>query len=508
MSGDRIISRRKPRQSAKLFRGEQRPHLINQQDEWLDWDGYSYVSVEDATITSEIAEWCDGAYEQFVDEKGKPGTRKFEPKPADVNAITDSLKKLVHRPANQFTAPCWLDSKPKRPDPFDIISCRNGLLDMRTRKLHPQTPSFFTRTAIPIIYDPKAAEPELWFKCLDEWFLERQPLADLLQELFGYSLSADTSQQVVPFLWGVPRGGKGTVARVLTDLVGQDNVHAPSIMELSGRFGLEGCLAMSLITVTDMDVDSKSELGSAAVCINKISGEDRVSVERKNKLPWKGRLPGRVWLIGNNLPDFGSHATAVAARLAILPFECSFLGREDRDLTNVRGTGKLQQELPGILNWALDGLARLRENGRFMDCPESDAAKIRMLQASEPVRGFVEEKCELGDGVHIDKAMLYPRYRAYCKTVGVHPMAANKFGERLHYLYPSIGATKRSASDGSRPPIFDGIRLNEREAAKLYRIADGYIEEDILMFGFDQCAALDGDGEPIPLTTLEADFVD
>ena len=98
MSGDRIISRRKPRQSAKLFRGEQRPHLINQQDEWLDWDGYSYVSVEDATITSEIAEWCDGAYEQFVDEKGKLGKRKFEPKPADVNAITDSLKKLVHRP--------------------------------------------------------------------------------------------------------------------------------------------------------------------------------------------------------------------------------------------------------------------------------------------------------------------------------------------------------------------------------------------------------------------------
>ena len=61
---------------------------------------------------------------------------------------------------------------------------------------------------------------------------------------------------------------------------------------------------MSLITVTDMDVDSKSELGSAAVCINKISGEDRVNVERKNKLPWKGTLPGRVVLIGNNLPDF------------------------------------------------------------------------------------------------------------------------------------------------------------------------------------------------------------
>jgi hypothetical protein len=195
-------------------------------------------------------------------------------------------------------------------------------------------------------------------------------------------------------------------------------------------------------------------------------------------------------------------------RFRILPFDVSFLGREDRDLTNVRGTGKLQQELPGILNWALVGLARLRENGRFMDCPESDAAKIRMLRASEPIKGFVEEKCELGDDVHIDKALFYSRYRAYCRTVGERPMAANKFAERLLYLYPTIGAAKRSASDGSRPPIFDGIRLNEREAAKLYRLALGYIEEDVLMFGFDHCAALDDDGEPIQLTTLEVDFTD
>ena len=79
---------------------------------------------------------------------------------------------------------------------------------MRTRKLCPQTPAFFTRTAIPIIYDPKAPPPTLWLKCLKEWFLERQPLADLLQEIFGYILSADTSQQIVPFFWGVPRGGR------------------------------------------------------------------------------------------------------------------------------------------------------------------------------------------------------------------------------------------------------------------------------------------------------------
>lgn len=506
---DRILSRRKPRESAKMFRKEMRPNLISQQEEWLDWNGRCYVAVEDATIRSEIAEWCDSAVEQYADESGNLRVRKFNPKPTDVSAITDSLSKLVHRPANGFTAPCWLDKKTGRPDPFDIIVCENGLLDMRSRKLHKHTPEFFTRTAIPVEYDREAPAPTLWLKCLDEWFMQRQPLADLLQELFSYSLSADTSHHAVAFLWGVPRAGKSTAVRVLTDLAGHDNVHAPSIMELSGRFGLEGCIAKSLITVTDMDVDSKTELGNAAVNINKISGEDRISIERKGITPWSGNLPGRIWMVGNNLPDFGSHAAAVITRLVILPFEQSFLGHEDRDLTNARGTGKLQCELPGILNWALDGLARLRERGRFPDCPESEAAKTRMLYASEPIKGFVEEKCERGDGVHIDKDALYSRYRAYCRTIGERPMAANKFAERLMYLYPGIGASKRSASDGSRPPIFDGIRLNEHEAMKLYRLATEHDLADVnLGFRFWDMVARDADGEPVPLTTVEADFGD
>lgn len=506
----RILSRRTPRKSAVLFRDEMRPNLVNQQDEWLDWNGKCYVVVENATIVAEIAEWADDASEAFLEApaegetEGKIGYRKFEPKPTDTAAIGTSLKQLVHRPAEQFPPPCWL--KLTKPyvglDPRDIIVCENGLLDMRTRKLHPHTPTFFTRTAIPIAHDANASEPTLWLQCLKQWFKDRQPLANLLQEVFGLLLSSDTSQQVVPFFWGVPRGGKGTVLRILNELAGPDNVHAPSIMELSGRFGLEGCIGMSLITITDMDVDSKSEVGGAAVNINKISGEDRVSVERKNKTPWRGTMPGRIVIVSNHLPDFGTHTMAVIARLLILPFEVSFLGREDRQLTD-----KLRAELPGILNWALEGLARVRERGRFPDCPESEEAKIRMLHVSEPIRGFVEDKCELGD-FHIDKAVLYPRYRRYCRTVGVHPMPQNKFAERLMYLYPTIGASKRSASDDTRPPIFDGIRINEREAMALYKVAAEYMLDDVDGFGFTfwDIVERDVDGEPIIKPTIEADF--
>jgi putative DNA primase/helicase len=503
----RLLARATPRRSAILFRQQARPNLINQQEEWLDWDGHCYITVEEATLDSEISEWCDGSYEQFMDnQKGKIVARRFNPKPSDVWSIRDSLKKKVHKPASAFAAPCWLDGRgASRPKPSNLISVKNGLLDITTRRLLPPTPLFFNRTSLPIEYDKDAPKPERWFTFLAEVFDSRVPLMELLQEAFGYTLSDDTSQHVMFHLWGVARAGKSTILRIATDLVGEDNTHSPSIMELAGQFGLQGCMAKSLLTITDMDVDEKHKLSAAAVRLNAISGEDRVSIERKGITPWGGRLPGRLWLASNNLPDFGSHATALAARLIIFPFDVSFLGREDRDLTKKDGTGKLQRELPGILNWALDGLDRLRKRGRFAEPAASIEAKLRMLYASEPVRGFVEEKCTLDPTAGIDKATLYPLYAEYCKTTGTHPLAANKFAERLHYLFPTVAPSKRSARDGSRPPIFAGLRLNDRELVKVFKI-----DLDAFNFGGKpvDVLILDDDGWPIERREYASDFAD
>ncbi|MGH6670740.1 MAG: DNA primase family protein [Xanthobacteraceae bacterium] len=505
-----ILSRGTPRDSAKAFCTWNRPNLIRQQQDWLDWNGRAYDVIEDDTIRADIAAWLDTAFEEYMDESSGKKNRRFKPKPTDVSSIYSSLESLVHKRADTFSPPCWLDAAANRPDPLDLISCESGLVDMRTRKLYKHTPAFFTLNSIPLVYDPTAPRPKLWLKCLDQWFECNAGLIALLQELFGYTLSGDTSQHVAPFLWGVPRGGKSTVLRVLTDLVGRANTHSPSIKELSGRFGLWGCLGKSLITITDMDIDSRTEIGNAATSIKAITGEDMISVERKNKDPWAGLMAGRIWLAANGLPDFGSHASAICTRVRVLPFFVSFLGREDRDLTNRRGTGKLQMELPGILNWALDGLDRLRENGRFTECIESESAKNRMLYQSQPIRGMVEDLCELRADVHIDKAVLYSVYVTYCNGAGERPISSNKFAEKLLEIYSVVGSSRRSIKGSEhRPPIFAGIRLKEREAMKMYRIATEYTIHDIepgLGIDFWAIAARDDDGEPILRDDVHADF--
>ena len=138
-----ILSRSTPGKSAEIFRTRTRPNLINQQDEWLDWNGHAYASVEDATIESELERFAKEAKTMVAtvvgaDDDGKPIKElqpvPFNPKPGDLYAIYDMLKRQNHKPADTMSPPCWLDSR-TNPLASNIISVENGLLDIISRDL-------------------------------------------------------------------------------------------------------------------------------------------------------------------------------------------------------------------------------------------------------------------------------------------------------------------------------------------------------------------------------------
>lgn len=492
-----ILSKATPSKSADIFRAAKRPHLLNQQDEWLDYDGRAYVLIEDATIESEIKRFTDHARVVTIDaETGEQSTSAFNPKSNDRVEIYKALKSACHVPANTRTPPCWLHPSGSEPRPRHIIACENGLLDITTGKLHPHTPEFFTRTALPIVYDPLAPIPRKFLRFLLQIMDGRKPLIWSLQEQFGYLISGATSLQKVLFWWGRPRSGKSTLLRIATDLIGSHNVYSPSMQNLANEFGLQDCIGKSLITITDMDCDNKSHVGQAAANINRISGEDMISANRKTKAFWTGTLPGRIVMAGNNLPNFGGRAVALGARMILTPFDVSFLGREDQLLT-----AKLRKELSGILNWAIAGLARLRARGYFKEPPESVTAKSRMLHASEPVRGFVDECCTIEIDARVDKSTLYPIYREYCIDTGAPPMPIERFSERLHEIYAAVVPSKRRTKSDGRRPVFAGIRLNDGMLMRKFKL-----DPDLYALGAEGAAALllDMDGEPLP----RGDFAD
>lgn len=499
MTTDNVIQPTQPSEIAKSFKAAIFPTLINHQDEWLAWDGSAYQPLENATVQSEISKYLNGSKVQ-VFKDGKASLIPFFPKTKDIAEIYGQLKPLCHVPHNTMAPPVWLPGTPKkykRLDPRNLISFKNGLLDIATRALYPATPFFFTRTALAITFDADAPQPVAWLTFLGETMKDRRELIDLLQEWFGYKISTDTSMQRICFLWGRPRSGKGTILNIEAELVGKQNVAFPKIETLAGRFGLQGLIPKSSAQVTDMNCEDQKQLSAAATNLNGISGEDGQTIERKGITDWHGKLAVRFTLAGNTLPNFRSHTGAMATRLLIIPFDVSFAGREDRSLKD-----KLEAELQGIMNWALDGLDRLRMCGEFSEPEASRIAKHRLIYQSDPIHGYIEERCTLEADAATDKGVLYAEFVHYCELMNARVPPMNVFSDHLMQSYSSIADGKRSGEDG-RVPCYRGVRLNDVESAKVYAIEPVMIE-----LGFEPWHALkhDAHGWPIAKAGAERDF--
>ncbi len=482
-----ILSRKSPHESAAIFHTAHRPTLVRFQNVWYAWQpSGAYTKVENETIEAEISVFLITAKARTDDDHE---IKPFNPQPRDVTAVADMLAKAYHRPFDTMAPPAWLDGRAS-PNPRDMIVFQNCMIDITTRDRYNLTPAFFTFTALPIKYDPAAKMPRKWLRFLLQVFRGHKLSVYTLQEMFGYLMSEDTKLQKIFFLWGRTRSGKGTILRILTALKGTTNTHYPTIRTLGGRFCLEGCIGKSIIQVTDMNSQSK-DIGDAASVLNGIAGEDGQSIERKGVGDWTGILPGGPIIAANNLPNLGSNASAFAARLIIFLFEVSFENREDIELTE-----KLTTELAGILNWSLIGLNRLRERGRFNPPKIMRQAKVRLLHASDPLRGFVEERAVVKPTAKVHKAVLYRVYQKYCAENGAHALPNHTFSERLSQGFPSVAPSKRRLASGKQVPIFDGIRLNDEEQMTAYLL-------DPARAGLPRPWQRDADGWAIPKTLAE-----
>jgi putative DNA primase/helicase len=460
-----VINRDTPVETAKLFRNQMYPTIIKHNKDWLAYDGSAYQMIEDDTIESEILLFLEDCKklegEEVMDPKiGSMVMRykkePFNPKDSDVSQVNKALLRLFHVKKGAINPPFWLDGGKgiyAGLDPRNIISCKNGLLDITTRVLHPPTPQFFVRSAVPFNYVRDTPPPtKYWLPFLSEVLCD-DGLIMLLQQWFGYLITTDTSYEKILYFQGRPRSGKSTIGRVLDELIGPDYISNPTLEDIAGTFGREDLIGKSMLKVTDMNTDDKRALSSAATVFNMISGEDPVKISRKFKGALNVKLPMHVVLMGNQFPNFGDHAAALADRLIVFPFRQSFADRADPKLTD-----KLLTELPSILNWSLDGLDSLRREGKFMKVAASEDAKQAILLSGDPIRGFGDEECDIGPEFTANKDELFARYLLYCARIKAYPFSRDKFFSKLITAFHGIRPA-RLGSDGEREQVMVGIGL-------------------------------------------------
>jgi len=347
-------------------------------------------------------------------------------------------------------------------NPANIIPFSNGLLDITNiggdMEMHAHTPEWFCMWCLPYEFDAKA-ECTRWEAFLDDVFNGDAESIDLLQRWFGLLLTTDTSYQKLLVMLGPRRSGKGTTLRLLQYLLGPEACTSPTLGSLASEFGLSQLLNKTVCVFPDAHLGRSSDAVRVLEIIKSVSGEDRVSVNRKylDHLP-NVRLKVRFVLTANEMPRLNDPSLALESRLSLVRFCNDYTGREDRELE-----GKLKAEASGVLNWALRGLHRLRKNRGFNVPGRSSEIIDDYRRVVSPVSAFVDDLCIVTGSVsdYIQTTTLYSSWTRWCEETGHQPGSDATFGSHVQAASTGVTKTRRRGEGGSRFYAYQGIKYRD-----------------------------------------------
>ena len=251
-------------------------------------------------------------------------------------------------------------------------------------------------------------------------------------------------------LEGEGANGKSVLLDVLKSLVGPENCSSVALESFVERFALSPTIGKLVNVCSEIGQVSKLPEGKLKAFV----AGDPMSFDRKFRDPLQLNPTAQLVFATNQLPRFADRSEGIWRRLVVVPCTKVIpLDQQDREFAN-----KLCEELPGILNWALDGLARLRERGRFKVPEASMKAALALRQESHPELQFFEDCCEAEAKDEVDCGVLHQAYSQWCVENYHEVMDSKVFGKALRKRFPRVDRARRRR-DGKPIWVYTGVKL-------------------------------------------------
>lgn len=373
----------------------------------------------------------------------------------------------------RLTPPIWIDSQEPAPN---IMPVHNGLLEIsRTGKVQllPHSSQLFTLTALPYSYDP-AADCPLWKRILGQ-NIPDPGTQGLIQEWFGYHLLADTRFEAFMLWEGHGSNGKSVAVTVLKAFLGgKSNVSAVNLEQFSATRGyqlaeLEGKLANIVSELNEVDKVQEGILKQI------VSGE-YMTVERKYRDPHGMEPFAKITFAANNLPNFTDRSYGLWRRMLLVKFDQTIADKDkDRRFNNPR-FWEQNGELPGILNWAIDGLQRLLARGGFEEPQAVKAAKEAYRLEQNPAQLFLTENYEYDPDSDskdwVVRSEVYSAYREWAPLEATSAiLKATSFNREIGKVFPQA-QPGQSRRNGTKKKVWCNLvpKTDVKSEVKLHAI--------------------------------------
>jgi len=301
------------------------------------------------------------------------------------------------------------------------IAVVNGILDLKTRELLPFNPNIKLFNKLPVVFDKSKECPRI--KAFFSTIHKEEKSILLIQELFGFCLYPDLFIKKTGMLYGDGNNGKGAVLILLKHLLGLDNISNISLQDIESDDWALGEMVNKLANlVGDISKDALKGTGNFKL----ITGKDQISARRKYLNRIKTTIYAKQIFSANELPVTYDLTSAFFDRWIIIDFPFKFISKEEYDQVTDKSNIKIkdnliieklitQDELSGLLNWALIGLKRLLDNGNFSDSESTEAIRKRWVRRSGSFNAFCQDYLEEKWDGKISKDEMRKAYSHYCR---------------------------------------------------------------------------------------------
>lgn len=304
----------------------------------------------------------------------------------------------------------------------DLLNCKNGIVNLRTGKLTPHDYNQRFTYCVTVDYIPDA-DHTMW----DEWLIDGLggsfEAYKYIQIAVGYSLTGHTSEEILFYLYGPPRSGKGTFTETWLAILG-----VPLAKEVdfgtftakrtgdSQNFDLAPLRPCRFVAASESNAYERFNEAK----VKALTGGNEVYCAFKHRDHFSYRPQFKIWLSSNQPVNADPDDDAVWGRVRVLTFPNSHLGDEDKSLKHNMKTEKAMQ---GALAWGVKGAMewyRLGQKG-MPEIAESKEIKETHRNDLDSTQTFIDECCLVGDTYFVAQDRLFPNYENWCIQNGVEP---------------------------------------------------------------------------------------
>lgn len=393
---------------------------------WFVWDRTHWAEDIIGVVHRRAKDVVDAmATEMFEIPDDRANERKALNKHWERSQSAGSLSAMVRLAETEPAVPVLLHELDR--DPW-LLNVGNGTIDLRTGEFRSHERRDLMTKCAPVSYDVGATCPT-WLRFVDWAMGGDEELVRFVQAAVGYSLTGLTSEQVLFFLYGHGENGKSTFLNAIESVFGEYGVAAESdlLLAVDGErhsTGLTDLVGRRFVVCQELDEGRRL----AEATVKQLTGGDLIRARRMRQDFFEFRPVAKFWIAANHKPAIRGTDHAIWRRFKLIPFLAS-LDPAERD---PKLGEKLAAEAPGILNWALEGLAAWRGNGdRLPKCSAVDDATANYRHDQDHVGRFIDEVCVVTEGQFCSARELRMAYEKWCEEMGERPWTQKSLGSRL-----------------------------------------------------------------------------